>query len=163
MPDLSIRSACPDDLRELSRLRAQIHQLHHEGRPDLFQPVSDAFHAGDEAWLAQEGCLFVVAQLEEHIVAYAVLKARERTANEMLHAVRTLHVEEFCVDESARRTGVGRAFMAQLQGFAHAQGFDRLALDVWDFNTSAKQFYEAMGFRYYRHLLEIDLREDDRI
>ncbi|HEY1176344.1 MAG TPA: hypothetical protein VGF17_09310 [Phytomonospora sp.] len=32
-----------------------------------------------------------------------------------------------------------------------------MTLDVWAFNTDARAFYEAMGFRPLRHVLALEL------
>ena len=37
------------------------------------------------------------------------------------------------------------------------KGFDRVELNMWEFNSSALEFYEAMGFRTYRRYMELKL------
>lgn len=40
---------------------------------------------------------------------------------------------------------------------AAARGVRTVTLDVWAFNTDARAFYEAMGFRPLRHVLALEL------
>ena len=35
--------------------------------------------------------------------------------------------------------------------------FPRVELDVWAFNEDAQRFYEAIGFRTYRSLMELNV------
>ena len=42
---------------------------------------------------------------------------------------------------------------------ARRRGLDRIVLDVWEFNDEALAFYDAMGFRTFRRMLE--LRADE--
>ena len=68
-----------------------------------------------------------------------------------------LDVNEFGVDPAYRRRGVGKALIDRAKAWAKEQGFDRLELNMWEFNQDALAFYEAVGFRTYRRYLEIPL------
>ena len=41
--------------------------------------------------------------------------------------------------------------------YADDIGFDRVELDVWEFNEAARQCYEAAGFCTYRRYMELEL------
>ena len=66
-----------------------------------------------------------------------------------------LDIDEFCVDEAYRRTGVGTEMIAFICSYAKEQGFDRIELNMWEFNKDALAFYEAEGFRTYRRYMEM--------
>lgn len=40
---------------------------------------------------------------------------------------------------------------------AKNRGFDRLELDVWEFNEGAMKFYDSVGFKTYREYKEMNI------
>jgi GNAT superfamily N-acetyltransferase len=68
-----------------------------------------------------------------------------------------LDVDEFCVDEACRRTGVATELIGFIRTYAKAEGFDRVELNMWEFNRDALAFYEAVGFTTYRRYMEMKL------
>ena len=40
---------------------------------------------------------------------------------------------------------------------AKNRGFDRLELDVWEFNECAMKFYDFVGFKTYREYKEMNI------
>jgi len=36
-------------------------------------------------------------------------------------------------------------------------GFDRIELNMWEFNEGALRFYESVGFKTYRRYMEFEL------
>lgn len=68
-----------------------------------------------------------------------------------------LDVDEFCVDEAYRRTGAATELITFIRDVAKERGFDRIELNMWEFNQEALAFYEAVGFTTYRRYLEMKL------
>ena len=68
-----------------------------------------------------------------------------------------LDVDEFCVDENYRRQGIAGAMIHFIRDYAKEKGFNRLELNMWEFNRGALAFYEAAGFRTYRRYMEMKL------
>jgi GNAT superfamily N-acetyltransferase len=58
-----------------------------------------------------------------------------------------LYVEDIFVEESARKTGVGRALIATLAKIAKERGCARVDLAVLNWNP-ARGFYHRLGFRH---------------
>jgi len=58
------------------------------------------------------------------------------------------------VRSSARRLGAGRALMEATKEWAAERGLDAVSLTVWEFNVSAVEFYEAIGFRTLSRTME---------
>jgi len=50
-------------------------------------------------------------------------------------------------EESARGQGVGRLALTYLEGQIVAQGFQRIELGVFEFNTNAIKLYQRMGYK----------------
>lgn len=60
---------------------------------------------------------------------------------------RVLIVNDFFVDPSARRKGVGRALAEKVVEEARAMHVDRLRLEIPPTNAAASAFWKSLGFR----------------
>ncbi len=58
-----------------------------------------------------------------------------------------LYLEDIFVEESARKTGLGRALIAALAAVAKSRGCVRIDLSVLEWNP-ARSFYRRLGFRH---------------
>lgn len=155
---VSVRFAEAADLPAVNRLRKQVNDLHVAGRPQTFKPgfppelrdyLYEVFRDPDKN--------VAVAEREGEICGFAILHEIRRPENPYMHERHYLDIDEFCVDEAARRQGVGRAMIAFIRGVAEERGFDRLELNMWEFNRDALAFYEAAGFETYRRYMEMKL------
>ena len=63
----------------------------------------------------------------------------------MLTDIRTLYIDDICVDEGARGRHIGKALYEHIVCYGREQGFYNITLNVWTCNPSALSFYEAMG------------------
>ena len=73
--------------------------------------------------------------------------------------LRYYSVEEIAVEETFRRRGIGIQLVEYMKQDARRKGFDRVELDVWEFNEGALEFYEAAGFHTFRRFMEYGLNE----
>ena len=64
----------------------------------------------------------------------------------------SLYLEDLFVSESARRHGVGRALLAKLAAIAVERGWQRLDLQVLDWNP-AREFYARLGLDHMQEWL----------
>ena len=64
----------------------------------------------------------------------------------------SLYLEDLFVSESARRHGVGRALLAKLAAIAVDRGWQRLDLQVLDWNP-AREFYARLGLDHLQEWL----------
>lgn len=153
-----IRPATIDDLACVNRLRAQVSLLHAAARPDMFTPgfpqeVADFLHS----MFTTDDKHILVAEEDGHLVAFACLSEIEVAATPYRPGRRFLEVDEFGVDESLHRQGIGRLFFTGIRQFAKEKGFDRIELNMWEFNETALKFYEAIGFTTYRRYMEMPI------
>ena len=81
------------------------------------------------------------------IRGYCFCIFRQHVGDNILTDIRTLYIDDLCVDEACRGRGVGRALYEYALGFAKESGCYNLTLNVWALNESAMRFYEKMGLR----------------
>jgi ribosomal protein S18 acetylase RimI-like enzyme len=63
----------------------------------------------------------------------------------VLTDVRTLYIDDLCVDEDVRGRHVGTRLYNHVLGYAREQGYYNVTLNVWACNESARRFYEHLG------------------
>ena len=61
--------------------------------------------------------------------------------------VKTLYIDDLCVDETARGHHIGTALCEFVLDYAKKCGCYHVTLNVWADNPSARKFYEAIGLQ----------------
>lgn len=145
---MELRKATENDLPALHRLLRQVLQVHHRGRPDLFRSGTEKYTDKElRAILRDEERPVFVAVRGGEVCGYAFCIFRSHPADNILTDVKTLYLDDLCVDENARGQGVGRALLDHVRAFAKESGCYNLTLNVWACNEGALRFYESCGMR----------------
>lgn len=76
-----------------------------------------------------------------------------------LKPIKTLFIEDLCVDEQARGQKIGEQLFQYALVFAKKQGCYNLTLNVWNDNAGALRFYERMGLKPQETVMEQILDE----
>ena len=152
-----VRFAKEEDLLRINELREMVNEHHVAGRPDMFKPgfgqeLRDYIL---EIWNAENKDI-IVAERDGIICGFACVKFVDRAETPYRNAMRFYEVEEFGVDKAFRRQGVATELMTFVKEDARARGFERIELNMWEFNESALDFYEAVGFKTYRRYMEMN-------
>ena len=142
-----IRRATEADLAGLNRLLRQVLEVHHTGRPDLFKGGAKKYTDVELIAILHDESTPVFAAVDENgsMLGYAFCVFIQHKDNNILTDVKTLYIDDLCVDETTRGTGVGRALYDYVVAFAKEAGCYNLTLNVWACNTGAKRFYEKLG------------------
>jgi ribosomal protein S18 acetylase RimI-like enzyme len=149
-----VRRAVEADLPGLARLLDQVLMVHYQGRPDLFRAGTRKY-TDDELRdiIADEARPIWVATREDSapgdILGYAFCEVRDYSTSNNMAPIKTLYVDDLCVDEAARGQHVGTTLYDYVVDWAREQGFYNLTLNVWSCNPSAQRFYERMGLVPY--------------
>lgn len=61
--------------------------------------------------------------------------------------IKTLYIDDLCVDERARGGHIGTHLYEYVLDFARQQGYYNVTLNVWADNVNARKFYEKIGLR----------------
>ena len=125
-----IRRAVDADIPALDRLLFQVHQVHHEARPDLFKAGAKKYtDAQLKAILADDKTPVFVAERGGAVVGYAFCIHKQFVNDNNMTDIKTLYIDDLCVDERARGGHIGTR------------------LNVWADNVNARKFYEKIGLR----------------
>jgi len=153
MSELFVREAELDEIERIAPLKQQLTDAHAAGEPGRFDPEPD-FSAFVSYVVNKDMHLFVVEK-DEKWVAYALVRYVHSAPNVYMMERKFVHVEEVCVDKDCKRMGIGRILMEHIRQDARQKGYSHIQLDVWSFNEGAMQFYESLGMRTVRSLMEM--------
>ena len=96
-----------------------------------------------------------MADLDGTICGFAVLHHIVKPATPFMYERDFIDVDEFCVDKDYRRQGVASEMITFIRNYAKEKGFNRIELNMWEFNRDALAFYETVGFKTYRRYMEM--------
>ena len=142
-----IRKAEARDLDAVNDLLGQVLRVHHEGRPDLFRPQGKKY--SDEELLgifADPLTPVFVYEENDRVAGYAfcVLQKQESLS---LMPLKTLYIDDLCVDEKARGRHIGKTLFEYVREFARERGCYNITLHVWECNPGAMAFYRSLGMQ----------------
>ena len=151
-----IRFAKENELVRVNELRKQVNDLHVEGKPEVFKAgfndeLRDYVY---DIWNDPEQEI-VVADSDGIICGFAVLHHIVKPATPFMYERDFIDVDEFCVDKDYRRQGVASEMITFMRNYAREKGFNRIELNMWEFNRDALAFYETVGFKTYRRYMEM--------
>lgn len=151
------RFAEEKDLIRVNELRKQVNDVHVNGRPDIFRPgFCQEMRAFLYAMFFSETHKIIVAEREGIICGMVCVEYTTKPESPYNLERHFCHIVEIAVDKDFHRHGVGTELLEFVKQDAKERGLSKIDLDVWEFNESAKEFYDAMGFRPYRTYLELD-------
>lgn len=175
-----IRDARPDDAADIARLLQYIGKYHRDVRPDIFvdKPLKydeagvrdiierSSKHNGkcdnvilcafrDTGISPDTGASQNDGIDSKRVIGYAICEIKHTQENNLFRDRRTFFIEDFCVDPTLQRSGIGRALIEEIKQRAISAGCQDIELNVWECNRSAVLFYEACGFTTQRRIMEL--------
>ncbi len=156
----TFRDATVEDAEIVNRLVDVVQALHAEALPKVFRPADGAGFPVKAMARHMKGAGNFVALCfvgdegagnePAGFIGVRVIRQRQ----DGLHfAHKTFMLDQIAVHPAFRRQGVGRALMDHFRERARADKADRVALEVWDFNSEAQAFFAACGFAPAKHML----------
>lgn len=144
---MNIRRAEEKDMEGINRLLCQVLMVHHNGRPDLFKGNTKKYTDEELKVLIHDDRkpIFVGVGDQEQVLGYAFCVFQQHLDNNILTDIKTLYIDDLCVDESRRGQHIGKSLYEYVIKFAKEQGCYNVTLNVWECNESAKRFYESCG------------------
>ena len=133
------------DREAVNALAMQVHELHVQWRPDLFESQEELYSEDRFRKALQQRQLYV-ARLETAVVGYALLLT-ETMERPGMRTRKVMTVDEFCVHESCRGHGIGKVMMEDIHALEKAFRCTDLQLKVYPQNDDAVGFYQQCGFQ----------------
>ena len=145
MAAFAVRCALASDINAVARIHVASWQRAYRGQvPDA---VLDALDPAERAqkwveWLDKPGHCLLVALHDEAVVGFgSLIRSRDSDASDEVGEVAALYIDPACW-----RSGAGTALMSAAVAEAQAAGYRIVTLWVLTSNTSARGFYEHIGF-----------------
>ena len=146
---MKIRRAQIKDMERIDELLMQVAMVHHRGRPDLFKYGTRKYT--DEQLKAiigdDERPILAAVDEEDRLLGYAFCIFQQHIGDNILTDIKTLYIDDLCVDEKLRGQHIGLALYEAAKQYARAHGCYNLTLNVWSCNEAAMKFYESCGLK----------------
>lgn len=150
-----IRKAEKKDIHDMHELLRQVNLVHHNGRPDLFKYGTNKYTDEELVGIIDdENRPILVAIDQDHVVGYAFCIYQQHLNNNILTDVKTIYIDDLCVDESRRGQHIGKQLYSAVVEMAKENGCYNITLNVWCLNESAQKFYEACGMKPLKIAME---------
>uniref|UniRef100_UPI0040579FC8 N-acetyltransferase family protein n=1 Tax=Agathobacter sp. TaxID=2021311 RepID=UPI0040579FC8 len=142
-----IRRATTNDIDGIQSLLRQVLEVHHNGRPDLFKGGCQKYtHEQLNSLLPDDlRPIFVCVNEENKVLGYAFCIFQQHLNNNILTDIKTLYIDDLCVDETRRGQHIGKQLYEHVVSFAKKEGCYNVTLNVWTLNERAMKFYESCG------------------
>ena len=144
---MKIRRAIQSDIHGIDKLLNQVLMVHHNGRPDLFKANVKKYTDDELALIIEDDLkpIFVAEGEQNEVLGYAFCVFQQHLNNNILTDIKTLYIDDLCVDEEKRGLHIGKQLYDYVVDFAKSEGCYNLTLNVWSCNESAIKFYEKCG------------------
>ena len=152
-----IRRASKEDIQRIIELLHQVNMVHHVLRPDLFKPHTTKYNEQELESMLSDDTKPIFVYIDEDVLGYAFCQITEVRGNQLLEDIKTLYIDDICVDEQARGRHVGKALYEYVRNYAKAIGCNNITLNVWEGNEPAWRFYKNMGMQVQKTTMEIIL------
>lgn len=157
-----IRRAMEKDIPKIGDLLSQVCLVHHNGRPDIFK-VGRKYNEAELMELLKDDSrpILVAVDEEDEVVGYCFGIFQQQRENAVLTDIKTLYIDDLCVDEGQRGKHIGKALYEAAVRLAKDNDCYNLTLNVWSCNPSAMRFYEAQGLVPQKIGMELILNSAD--
>lgn len=142
-----IRLAQQKDIPGLNKLLHQVLMVHHNGRPDLFKAGTTKYT--DEELIGiinnEQTPIFVSVDENETVLGYCFCIHQQHLNNNILTDIKTLYIDDLCVDENLRGQHIGTKLYEYVVNYAKENDYYNITLNVWALNENAMKFYQKLG------------------
>lgn len=144
---MNIRRAKETDLKAINKLLCQVLDVHHSGRPDLFKGDTKKYNDSELLAIINDDSkpVFVAEGDNGEVNGYAFCVFQQHIDDNILTDIKTLYIDDLCVDENLRGKHIGRILYDYVINFAKGEGCYNVTLNVWGCNESAIRFYKSCG------------------
>ena len=153
-----VRKANKEDIKRIIELLHQVNMVHHVLRPDLFKPHTTKYNEQELEAMLDDDSKPIFVYDDGMVLGYAFCQITEVRDNQLLEDIKTLYIDDICVDEQARGRHVGKALYEYVLDYAKSIGCNNITLNVWEGNEPALHFYRNMGMQVQKTTMEVILK-----
>ena len=151
---MDIRKAANKDITAILNLLQQVNLIHHNGRPDLFNVGTKYTQEQLENIICDNDRPILVADDNGVIKGYAFCIYQTHENETILTDIKTLYLDDLCVDEKYRGEHIGKKLYDAVLKLAKENGCYNMTLNAWCFNQRAVGFYEKCGMQPLKIYME---------
>ncbi len=157
--EIKIRPAVNSDINRIIEMLKSIAAIHHNGRPDIFKPASSKYNETELAQIIADKDRPIFAAVDENnnLIGYAFCIIQRYKDSGIFYDHISLYVDDLYVEGNIRGQGIGHKLMDYIVNFASEIGASSVELNVWEFNTSAYEFYKNYGMKTKSRKMELIL------
>ena len=141
-----IRMAVEKDIPKIGDLLLQVDLVHHNGRPDIFK-IGRKYSDEQLIKLLQDTQrpILVAVDEKDDVLGYCFCIYQQHKNNSVMTDIKTLYIDDLCVDEKLRGKHIGRELYEAAVRLAKDNACYNVTLNVWSCNPSAMRFYQSLG------------------
>lgn len=156
--DIQIRDIIFEDFNAIKNLMIQVHTLHQQNRPDIYEASKNPLLKSDFRNIVEnKNIISIAAEIDSTIVGFCIVTIRPPSENPLIVSRKTAFMEDICVHSDYHRKGIGKLIYNEILRRLKILGIESLELMVWSFNESAIQFYKNMGMNPRSIIMETKL------
>jgi len=143
-----IRKAIEKDIPKIGDLLSQVDLVHHNGRPDIFK-IGNKYSDAELLELLKDETRPILVATDENdcVQGYCFCIYQQHIDHSVMTDIKTLYIDDLCVDETLRGKHIGKALYAAAIDLAKRTGCYNVTLNVWSCNPGAIRFYESLGMK----------------
>ena len=156
---MKIRRAETCDMPRIDELLMQVELVHHKARPDLFKNGGRKYTDEELAAIIADDKRPILVAVDDNnrLLGYAFCIFQQYLDNTIMTDIKTLYIDDLCVDEACRGQHIGRALYEAVLAYAREHGCYNVTLNVWSGNDNAQRFYESCGLKPQKIDMEVIL------
>lgn len=156
---MNIRFAQEKDIPTLLHLLNEVLNIHADIRPDLFIKNTTKYNDMELTKIIHDTSkpIFVAVNDDDHVLGYGFCMIEDNPQTNNMYAKKTLYIDDICIDEMYRGQHVASTIFKAIKSYAKENHFDNITLNVWEGNDNAKAFYDVMGFKPRKTMMEYTL------
>ena len=149
-----IRKAEKRDIKGLLKLLYQADAVHSGIRPDLFKSNTPKYDEQALEHILEDDDKPIFVYDDGEVLGHAFCQITEVRNHRLLQDIKTLYIDDICVDEVVRGKHIGQALYEYVRDYAKSIGCYNITLHVWEGNDPAYSFYKSMGMKVQKTGME---------
>lgn len=158
---MAIREMTNSDIPYVQKMLADLNDLHAENEPNIFNAgVTRRQEYYKEIINNPNKIIFVAISEEGKRVGCIKGKIIDFPGKDILKARKYGYIDGIFIVKEYRGLLYEYKLQKTLFKWFLDQGINHVEANVWDFNGNAKEYYKLFGYRYTKHGLAFEIKED---